>query len=85
MDEKSYQIIIIIIIKKLKNYYNTKSYKTLIIGKPLRFRFDKLDGFLRVYDGTRYVILFGPEKYDGIYDRIIPYKSNKLSYTCYFS
>ena len=25
---------------------------------------------LRVYDGTRYLVLFGSEKYDSIYDRI---------------
>ena len=31
-------------------------------------RFDKIDGFIRVYDGTRY--LLGFEKYDAIYNRI---------------
>ena len=30
------------------------SYKTLIDPKPLRIRFDKIDGFVRIYDGTRY-------------------------------
>ena len=29
-----------------------------------------MDGFIRGYDGTRYLILFGSEKYDSIYDRI---------------
>ena len=30
-------------------------YKTLIIeAKPLRIRFDKINGFIRIYDGTRY-------------------------------
>ena len=47
------------------------SYKTLIGAKPLRIRFDKVDGFIRVYDGTRYLVWFGPEKYDTIYSRII--------------
>ena len=28
------------------------------------------NGFIRVYDGTRYLVLFGPEKYDVIYNRI---------------
>ena len=28
------------------------SYKTLIGSKPLRIRFDKIDGFIRIYDGT---------------------------------
>ena len=46
------------------------SYKTLIGAKPLRIRFDKVDGFIRNYDGTRYLILFDPEKHDTIYDKI---------------
>ena len=33
-------------------------YKTLINPKPLRIRFDKIDGFIRIYDGTRYLTLF---------------------------
>ena len=37
------------------------SYKVLIRGKPLSIRFDKVDGFIRTYDGTRYLVLFGPE------------------------
>ena len=46
------------------------SYKTLIGAKLLHIRFDKIDGFIRVYDGTRYLVLFGPQKYDAIYKRI---------------
>ena len=30
------------------------SYKSLIDFKPLRIRFDKIGGFIRVYDGSRY-------------------------------
>ena len=30
------------------------SYKTSIGPKPLRIRFDKIDGFIRIYYGTRY-------------------------------
>ena len=30
----------------------------------------KTDGFIRVYDGTWYLVLFGDEKYDLIYNRI---------------
>ena len=37
--------------------------------KPLRIRFNKIDGFIRIYD-TRYLVLFGSEKYDFIYNRI---------------
>ena len=41
-----------------------------MIAKPLRVRFDKIDGFIRVYDGTRYLVLFGSEKYNSIYNKI---------------
>ena len=37
--------------------------------KPLCIRFDKIDEFIRVYDGTRRLMLFGSEKYF-IYNRI---------------
>ena len=46
------------------------SYKALIDAKPLHIRCHKIDGFIRVYDGTRYLVLFGSEKYDFIYNRI---------------
>ena len=46
------------------------SYKTLIGSKPLRIRFDKIDGFIRIYDGTRYLTLFSSEIYIAINDRI---------------
>ena len=36
--------------------------KTLIGSKSLRIRFDKIDGFIRIYGGTRYLTLFGSEK-----------------------
>ena len=41
--------------KSCKNIsvYNI-SYKTLIVAKPLRIRFNKIGWFIRVYDGTRY-------------------------------
>ena len=50
-------------------FYNIL-YKILIDSKPLRTRFDKIDGYIRVYDGVRYLVLFGSEKYDFIYKRI---------------
>ena len=46
-------------------------YKTLIGAKPLHIRFNKVYGFIRVYDGTIYLVLFGSEKYDANYNRII--------------
>ena len=42
----------------------------MLDAKPLWIIFDKIDGFIRVYDGTRFLVLFGSEKYDFIYNRI---------------
>ena len=56
IDEKSYKNIWV---------YNI-SYKTLIDSKPLCISFYKIDRFIKVYDGTRYLELFGSEKYDFI-------------------
>ena len=51
-------------------WFMTFHIKTLIDPKHLRFRFNKIDGFIRIYDETRYLTLFGSEKYDPIYNRI---------------
>ena len=54
-----------------KSYENIlASYKTLMGDKPMRIRFDKVNGFTTAYNETRYLVLFGPEKYDAIYNRI---------------
>ena len=45
------------------------SYKTLTVTKPLRIRFDEVDGLIRVYGVTRYLVSFGPEIYDAINNR----------------
>ena len=42
----------------------------MIAVKPLRIRLDKIDGLIRVYDGTGYLVLFGSEKTDSINNRI---------------
>ena len=60
MDEISYEKTLV---------YNIL-YKSLIDYKPLHIRFDNTEEFIRVYDGTRYLVLFGSEKYDSICDRI---------------
>ena len=39
-------------------------------AERLHIRFNKIDGFIRVCDGTRYLALFGNKKYDFIYNRI---------------
>ena len=41
-----------------------------MVAKILRIRFDKIDGFIKSYDETRYLVLFGPKRYDEIYDQI---------------
>ena len=41
--------------------YNA-SNKTLIGAKPLRIKFDKINGFIWIYNGTRYLVLLDPEK-----------------------
>ena len=46
------------------------SYKTLMGAKLIPIRFDKVNEFIRGYDGTRYLVLFGGEKFDLIYNRI---------------
>ena len=61
------------------------SDKNLIDPKPLCIRFDKIDGFIRIYDGTRYFTLFGSEKYEAIYNRIRYLISLKSGITYIFS
>ena len=46
------------------------SYKTFMGAKHLYVRFNKIDGFIRVYDGTRYLVLFGAKKFDSIHKSI---------------
>ena len=75
IDKKSYENILIYDI----------SYKTLIGLKPLRIRFDKINGIIGIYDGTRYLTLFGIKKYDAVYDRVRYLISLKSSVTYIFS
>ena len=60
IDEKLYQNILVYDI----------SHKILIDGKPLCVRFNKMDGFIKVYDRNRYLVSFGDEKRHFIYNRI---------------
>ena len=57
IDEKSHENILIYDI----------SYKNLIDPKPLRIRPDKIDGFIKIYDGN--LTLTDIEKFDTVYDR----------------
>ena len=56
LDEKSYEQTLIYEI----------SYKTLLGAKSLRIRFNETGGFIIFCNGTRYLVLFGPEKCDPI-------------------
>ena len=38
--------------------------------KPLHIRFDKIDGFIKVHDGIRYLVIFDYWLYDEIYNII---------------
>ena len=60
-DEKSYENILI----------DDVSYKILIGAKLLHIMFDKVYGLIRNYDGTKCLVLFGLQKYNVIYGRII--------------
>ena len=60
--------------KSYKTYKNILiydiSYKTYMRSKPLHIRFDEIDGFGSIYDGIRYLVLFGSGLYDPIFNRI---------------
>ena len=60
IDEKSHENVLVYEIP----------YQILIGAKRLRIRFDKMEGFTRAYDGARYLVLFGREKHDFIYNKI---------------
>ena len=54
----------------------------MIGAKPLCIMFDKVDKFIRDYNGTKYLLSLGSEKYNAIFNRIrylIMLKSN-ISY-----
>ena len=59
LDEKTYENILI---------YGVL-YKRLIGAKTLSSFFDKVNGFIRDYDWSKYLVLFDYEKYDATYDR----------------
>ena len=48
-------------------------------------KFDKIDGCIRIYDGTRYLTLLDSQKYDTIYDSIRYLLSLKCDMTYIFS
>ena len=75
LNEKSYENVLI---------YDV-SYKTFIGTKPLHIVFDKVDGFIRDYDYSQYLVLFTLEKHNAIYDRIRYLLGLKSNITYVFS
>ena len=72
--------------KSCKNIlFYSISYKTLMDPKPLCIRFDKMNGFIGIYDRTRYLVLFGDEKYDFICIKIRYLRGRKSGITYVFS
>ena len=47
----------------------------------MRIRFDKVGEFNKIYDGTRYLVLFGTEQYNAIYNKIRYLTSEKSGIT----
>ena len=47
--------------------------------------FNKVDGFIIIYDGARYLVLFGPEKWNTINNRIRYFISQESDITYVFS
>ena len=63
LDKKSYKTYKSILIYDIL-------YKTFMCAKALGIRFHKIDGFIKIYDGIKYLVLFGPGWYDAIYNTI---------------
>ena len=53
--------------------------------QTLHIIYSEVDGSMKDYDGTKYLVLFGSEKYGVIYYRIRYLIGLKSSITCFFS
>ena len=38
--------------------------------KPLRIRFHKINGYMKIYGGIRYLVLHDYKRYNALFDRI---------------
>ena len=70
LDEKKYEYVLIC----------ETSYKTFMGLIQLRIRFDEIGGFIEIYYGIRYLVLFSNNWYDKIYDIIKHLISKKRLY-----
>ena len=71
MAEKSYEKILV----------HDISCKNSIGGKPMCIRYDKINGFVRVYTGSKYLLLCRPSH---VQQDWISYGSENLYYLCHF-
>ena len=53
----------------MQNFYGVKLFC---------ISFDKIDEFVKIYDGITYLVLFSFQRYDAIYNRIIYLISKKV-------
>ena len=58
---------LILVIFYQRKVYNI-SYKTSTGAKPLRIRFHEVNRFIKIHDGTRYLVLFDYGWFDKICD-----------------
>ena len=56
-------------------------YKSLMGEKPLRTKFNEINGFIKIYDGIRYLLLHYYERYNVNNDRIRYHISEKSGIT----
>ena len=70
LDEEKYEYVLIC----------ETSYKRFMGLMQLCIRFDEIEGFIEIYYGTRYLVLFGNSWYDKMYDRIKHLTSTKRLY-----
>ena len=71
LDKKSY--------KKIQNVLVYQIlYKTFMVKKSMHIRFDKIDAFIKIYDGIIYLVLL---EYSDIYDKIKYLKNGKSGIT----
>ena len=57
----------------------------MIGANPLGILFNKVEGFIRIYDGSRYLVLFGPGKQHAMNNRIRYLVNQKSDITYVFS
>ena len=43
-------------------------------AKAFPISFDKIDAFIKIYDGIRFLVLFATERYNVIFNRILQVK-----------